>query len=207
MVEFSFIREKIEETFFRLMELDDEDVISFPMLCKSKNGSIQEAFFVYSLTTNFDCIATPSAPKLWFKIDSNSGTLEFWAKRSEIDFYNASNETIMENKLDFKEYSEGLARIYEIHDIIRKFVFSDSVSQEEKLILDEYKEILSKVVEPKLLPYYNSLGKELFAWIDSVKVDNCKIVKDDSFDVVTDNPFGADDLFGGLDNYFDIKGE
>ena len=70
--------------------------------------------------------------------------------------------------LSVVEYSAQYEKLFELYDDILRFAFADSVSDEQKALLKEFKEMFVRLTPAGLLPFYKVLGSDFDRWIESV---------------------------------------
>lgn len=64
---------------------------------------------------------------------------------------------------ELNTYNEEL---FDCYEIVRRIVFQKSITKKEEQAVLKYKELFKRLVPTSLLPYYISLGKSFFEWLD-----------------------------------------
>ena len=174
MIKFTEHMEYAQQTDQFQGVLAEEDICSFPVLCRTAGGLRQDAMFICFaddppfLEDGTKTEAGGAQPYAWMKLDARSGKLAFYATRETLDFYLEPGEVPEVPARDPEEGTGSVARLYELYDEIREFAFQSKVTQYGYQVLQEYQTLFWNLAQREWHPYYWSLGKDFFQWIHQI---------------------------------------
>lgn len=114
-------------------------------------------------------------PFAWLELDSETGTLMFYKHCMHEDFVDTEKyppNSIISNRFtserSTKEQLECEKALWDLYSSLREFVFNNDLTEDQKVILKEFKEQWNKTVLCDLKTYYEALSPEFFEWINEI---------------------------------------
>lgn len=137
------------------------EVYSYPIPAKTRNGVVYRVF-IYS--ANKENVLDAGLPY---------SLLEFSAKSNDLVSYNRLDYDIDSDRLFllYKTTEEAVEnnreQVLSLFDKVSEIhLFSDSLSDSELLLLEEYISLLLASVPPNHVYYYKKYGKDFFSWVE-----------------------------------------
>lgn len=137
------------------------EVYSYPIPAKTRNGIVYRVF-IYS--ANKENVLDAGLPY---------SLLEFSAKSNDLVSYNRLDYDIDSDRLFllYKTTEEAVEnnreQVLSLFDKVSEIhLFSDSLSDSELLLLEEYISLLLASVPPNHVYYYKKYGKDFFSWVE-----------------------------------------
>lgn len=137
------------------------EVYSYPIPAKTRNGVVYRVF-IYS--ANKENVLDAGLPY---------SLLEFSAKSNDLVSYNRLDYDIDSDRLFllYKTTEEAVEnnreQVLSLFDKVSEIhLFSDSLSDSELLLLEEYTSLLLASVPPNHVYYYKKYGKDFFSWVE-----------------------------------------
>lgn len=131
---------------------------SEPILTKTESGLVDN-FFVYLADKKG---ANYSAPIAKISLQAETGSIIRIASCNDEPFSVPPTETIkadsfIPSEQDYKEYSALYAKM-------RSIAFKTTCSSSEQQVISAYLDLLEKVVNKSLFPFYKELAPSFFEW-------------------------------------------
>lgn len=137
------------------------EVYSYPIPAKTRNGIVYRVF-IYS--ANKENVLDAGLPYSLLEFSAKSNDLVSYNRLDyDIDsdrlflLYKTTEEAVENNK---EQVLSLFDKVSEIH------LFSDSLSDSELLLLEEYISLLLASVPPNHVYYYKKYGKDFFSWVE-----------------------------------------
>lgn len=142
--------------------------LSFPVPVR-KAGHIPDAVFLYDMGTFSAVRARPFASAL---LEHGSGILLEY-RNAYLDDFMDTKEYPLAQKIDYSvpfaktaaEQGKLLERIDELYESIRELAWKNESEESEKRAAKEYGVCFYRAVPRDLLPFYEALSPEFFAWL------------------------------------------
>lgn len=162
---FSEIKDMVGREFGEQMSL------SCPMPDTVRGVRVERCFLYY---VSASLLRTRPVGILMMEMN-NSRLLQYQDARIA-DFMDTQNHPFdqpisyaLPEKIGVKQFKAEQAEINELYESIREYVFADELASGQKEQLNRYLELLHRLTPDALMPYYQEIGKNFFAWAQEHK--------------------------------------
>lgn len=140
-----------------------------PAILKKKNGNKCEVYFAYRISGEGDI----SRPYIRVVTDYETGVvLEF--QNAYYHEFADNSRFPLDSRLELKvptaktaaQQKELVKQLCLLHEKVREFAYSESLSQEERKTLTKYRECFRDTVPAELMVFCADTEKEFFEWMD-----------------------------------------
>lgn len=146
-----------------------ENVITSYPVPNMENGILTEKIFLYRMSRSVE----RSRPFAVLTVSAENGEVLSYSNCKYEDFVDTGSHPTsklisyaMPIKETIEEFESEQAMIRKMYEIIRRFAFSDNVTEQERILLSKYRLIFWGAVPKDLTDYYNAIGKEFFKWVN-----------------------------------------
>lgn len=140
-----------------------------PAIVKKNGGNRCEVYFAYSIHRRQGI----SRPCIRIVTDYETGVIVEYQNANYFEFADIEKyplDKMMKSEVPVaktaQEQSEILNELYSLYASVRQFAYSDVLSNEEKNMLERYRECLYKAVPTELMAFCSYTEQEFFAWMN-----------------------------------------
>ncbi|MBR5110045.1 MAG: hypothetical protein IK099_07605 [Clostridia bacterium] len=147
---------------------DDSVCLSYP-LPDMKNGRKTERMFLYNRG-----VMRQEGPRPFglMTLDYASGRLLAYQDGRLEDFMDTAAYPFdrpvsyaLNGKISVKDFKMEQAMVRKLYEGVRRFAFQDTLTKEEKEVLEKFCFLMEHAVPAELLPYYETMGKNFYRWV------------------------------------------
>lgn len=141
--------------------ITDSMCFSEPLPRMSQQGII-DCYFLYSMKYGENAFYTPEG---YFGIYSESGQMAFWQKREETEWKEMENSFILVQQVDSEKKKAAYWEYVRLFPFIRDYLYQTDCNDEQRKMIKAYMNAFSVYVGTEMIPFYQKLVPEFFAWI------------------------------------------
>lgn len=148
------------------------DNISFSFPVPVEENSIKvEKYFVYRMSFGKE----KTRPFIVVVVAMSDGTIleienchyRDFVTVSEYPFDKKISYELSDKDLSAKQMKELIEQANELYCTVRDLFFQDELSENNKAIISEYRNIVDRITPPALVPFYNALNPAFFCWLNA----------------------------------------